>query len=146
MQSGGILVVRPVPPGSNATVERIVDIRVDDAVDPFKELHRLLDITLGVPRKLTDEAAAQAKAGKFDEAIATQREALAIQPNSDTLHYALAQRYAQANQPLMALVPLREAIRLHPHLARQAATDPLLTNLRELGEFKRLIELADTKQ
>jgi uncharacterized Ntn-hydrolase superfamily protein len=143
MQSGGILVVRPVPPGSDATVDRIVDIRVDDTVDPFKELHRLLNIELGVPRKLTDEAAAQAKAGRFDEAIATQLKALAIQPNSDTLHYALAQRYAQANQPLMALVPLREAIRLHPHLARQAANDPLFTNLRDLGEFKRLIELAN---
>jgi uncharacterized Ntn-hydrolase superfamily protein len=144
MQSGGILVVRPVPPGSNATVERIVDIRVDDTVDPFKELHRLLDITMGVPRKMTDDAAALAKAGKYDEAIAQQRKALAIQPNSDTLHYALAQRYAQAGQPLMALVPLREAIRLHPHLAREAATDPLFTNLRDLGEFKRLIELANT--
>lgn len=40
MQSAGILVVRPIPPGSNAVVERIVDIRVDDAVDPFKELRR----------------------------------------------------------------------------------------------------------
>src|SRR5262249_53464934 len=30
MQSAGILVVRPIPPGSESTVERIVDIRVDD--------------------------------------------------------------------------------------------------------------------
>src|SRR4051812_6074430 len=44
MQSAGILVVRPVPPGSNVVVDRIVDLRVDDAVDPFKELRRLLDI------------------------------------------------------------------------------------------------------
>ncbi|HEY7789018.1 MAG TPA: DUF1028 domain-containing protein [Vicinamibacterales bacterium] len=144
MQSGGILVVRPVAPGSNATVERIVDIRVDDTIDPFKELHRLLDITLGVPRKLTDESAAQAKAGRFDEAIATARKALAIEPNSDTLHYALAQRYAQANRPLMALVPLREAIRLHPHLAREALVDPIFASMRDLGEFKRLVELATT--
>ena len=53
MQSAGILVVRPIPPGSNSVVERIVDIRVDDAVDPFKELRRLLNIQLGVPRKMT---------------------------------------------------------------------------------------------
>src|SRR5215470_16508468 len=37
MQSGGILVVRPLPPNSESTVERIVDIRVDDATDPFVE-------------------------------------------------------------------------------------------------------------
>jgi len=144
MQSAGLLVVRPVPPGSNATVDRIVDIRVDDAVDPFKELRRLLDITMGVPKKLTDQSEELAKAGKFDEAIAEVRKALEIQPNSDVLHYALAQRYAQAGQPLMALVPLREAIRLHPNLARQAAADPVFAKMRELGEFRRLVRVAST--
>ena len=142
MQSAGILVVRPVPPASNIVVDRIVDLRVDDAVDPFKELRRLLNINLGVPRKLTEEAAALAKDGKFDDAIARQRSALDIQPNSDTLHYALAQRYAQAGRPLQALVPLREAIRLHPNLARQAAVDPLFATLRDLAEFKRLVIVA----
>jgi uncharacterized Ntn-hydrolase superfamily protein len=139
MQSAGLLVVRPVPPGSNVTVERIVDLRVDDAVDPFKELRRLLDISLGEPKKLTDRSAELATAGKFDEAIAEQKKALEIQPNSDTLHYALAQRYAQAKQPLMALVPLREAIRLHPNLAREAAQDPIFASMHDLGEFKRLV-------
>ncbi len=142
MQSAGLLVVRPVPPGSTIVVDRIVDLRVDDAVDPFKELRRLLNINLGTPRKLTEHAAELAGGGKYDEAIAEQMKALDIQPNSDTLHYALAQRYAQAGRPLQALVPLREAIRLHPNLARQAAVDPLFANLRELAEFKRLIAIA----
>jgi len=44
MQSGGILVVRPLPPNSESTVERIVDIRVDDAPNPFVELRRLLGL------------------------------------------------------------------------------------------------------
>jgi len=44
MQSGGILVVRPLPPNSDSTVERIVDIRVDDAPNPFTELRRLLGL------------------------------------------------------------------------------------------------------
>ncbi|MGH9141560.1 MAG: DUF1028 domain-containing protein, partial [Vicinamibacterales bacterium] len=140
MQSAGLLVVRPIPPGSDSTVERIVDIRVDDAVDPFKELRRLLNISLGLPRTLTDRSADLARAGQFDAAIAEQKKALEIQPNSDTLHYALAQRYAQAGKPLLALVPLREAIRLHPNLAREAAKDALFTGLRDLGEFKRLIQ------
>jgi uncharacterized Ntn-hydrolase superfamily protein len=46
MQSGGILVVRPLPPNSDSTVERIVDIRVDDAPNPFVELRRLLKLAL----------------------------------------------------------------------------------------------------
>src|SRR5262247_3098466 len=37
MQSAGLLVVRPLPPDSTSTVERIVDIRVDDSANPFKE-------------------------------------------------------------------------------------------------------------
>jgi uncharacterized Ntn-hydrolase superfamily protein/L-ascorbate metabolism protein UlaG (beta-lactamase superfamily) len=142
MQSAGLLVVRPVPPGSSVVVDRIVDLRVDDAVDPFKELRRLLQINLGVPSKLVGQSAEVAKAGKFDEAIALVKQALEIQPNSDTLHYALAQRYAQAERPLQALVPLREAIRLHPNLARQAAEDPIFTAMRDLAEFKRLVALA----
>jgi uncharacterized Ntn-hydrolase superfamily protein len=51
MQSAGILVVRPLPPNSESTVERIVDIRVDDAPNPFVELRRLLGITLRAPRR-----------------------------------------------------------------------------------------------
>jgi uncharacterized Ntn-hydrolase superfamily protein len=145
MQSAGLLVVRPVPPGSNVVVDRIVDLRIDDAVDPFKELRRLLNINLGLPRKLTDHAAELAGKGQFDEAIAEQRKALDIQPNSDTLHYALAQRYAQADRPLQALVPLREAVRLHPNLARQAAADPIFAKMRDLPEFKRLIVVGGPK-
>jgi len=145
MQSAGLLVVRPVPPGSNVVVDRIVDLRIDDAVDPFKELRRLLNINLGVPRRLTDQSALLAGQGKFDEAIGEQRKALDIQPNSDALHYALAQRYAQADRPLQALVPLREAVRLHPNLARQAAVDPIFAKMRDLPEFKRLIVVGGPK-
>jgi uncharacterized Ntn-hydrolase superfamily protein len=50
MQSGGILVVRPLQPNSESTVERIVDIRVDDAPNPFVELRRLLKIALASSR------------------------------------------------------------------------------------------------
>jgi uncharacterized Ntn-hydrolase superfamily protein len=50
MQSGGILVVRPLQPNSESTVERIIDIRVDDALNPFVELRRLLKIALASRR------------------------------------------------------------------------------------------------
>src|SRR5215208_3718766 len=35
MQSTGILVVKPLDPKSESTVERVVDIRVDDSPEPF---------------------------------------------------------------------------------------------------------------
>lgn len=50
-QSAGILVVRPLPPNSESTVERIVDIRVDDAPNPFVELRRLLKLALERSRR-----------------------------------------------------------------------------------------------
>ncbi len=75
-----------------------------------------------------------------------QRKALAIEPNSDTLHYALAQRSAEAWLPLMASTLAREPdiVGSIAHLAREAAVDPVFAKMRELGEFKRLVVLADT--
>ena len=46
MQSAGILVVKPLSPNSESTIDRIFDIRVDDAPNPFVELRRLLGIAL----------------------------------------------------------------------------------------------------
>ena len=139
MQSAGILVVRPLPPNSESTLERIVDIRVDDATNPFVELRRLLNLTLGVPNKLTERSSQLARDGKFADAIAEQKKAIAIAPNNERLHYALAQRYAQAGEPWNALTPLEEAVRRQPYLKREAAADPLLAPLRQYGEFKRLV-------
>jgi uncharacterized Ntn-hydrolase superfamily protein len=139
MQSAGILVVRPLPANSDSTVERIVDIRVDDATNPFVELRRLLNITTGAPNKLTARAAQLAKEGKFAEAIAEQKKAIAITPNNEQLHYALAQRYAQAGDTANAMMPLADAVRRQPYLKKRAAADPLFERLRELPEFKRLV-------
>jgi uncharacterized Ntn-hydrolase superfamily protein len=140
MQSAGILVVRPLPASSESTVERIVDIRVDDATNPFVELRRLLNMTLGVPARLTEQSLQLARGAKFAEAIAEQKRALAIAPNNERLHYALAQRYAQAGEYPNALKPLEEAVRRQPYLKREAADDPLFAKMKELAEFKRLIE------
>ena len=140
MQSAGILVVRPIPPNSESTVERIVDIRVDDATNPFVELRRLLNITLGVPNTLTQHAVALARDGKFADAIAEQQKAIAITPNNEQLHYALAQRYAQAGDPPHAIQALAEAIRRQPRLKKQAAEDALFDKLKDRPEFRRLIE------
>ena len=83
MQSAGILVVRPLSAKSDSTVERIVDIRVDDSPEPFKELRRLLNMTMGVPQRLMTNAAALSKAGKHAEAIAEAKKALEINPRSE---------------------------------------------------------------
>ncbi len=94
MQSAGLLVVRPLDPKSDSTVERIVDIRVDDSPEPFIELRRLLNMTTGVPNRLMTNAAALSKAGKHAEAIAEAKKALEINPRAETIMYGLAKLYA----------------------------------------------------
>jgi uncharacterized Ntn-hydrolase superfamily protein len=139
MQSAGILVVKPIPPGSPSTVERIVDIRVDDATNPFVELRRLLQITEGVPARLSEHAAQLAKEGKFADAIAEQQKAIAITPNNEQLHYGLAQRYAQAGRYENALESLEVAIRKQSYFKKQAAGDPVFVKMKELPAFQRLV-------
>jgi tetratricopeptide (TPR) repeat protein len=141
MQSAGILVMRPLPPNSESTVERIVDIRVDDAEDPFKELRRLLNMTMGVPARLMTRAGELAKDGKQAEAIVELKKALEINPRAENVMYALAQRHAQAGQPDQALGFLETAIKRQPHIwKRQAAADPLFQGLRETPRFKQLVQ------
>ena len=140
MQSAGILVVRPLPANSDSTVERIVDIRVDDHEQPFRELRRLLQMTTGVPNRLTERSAQLAKEGKFAEAIAEQKKALEINPRNEPAMYALAQRYAQAGDTKQALEHLAHAIRRQPKQWKaQAATDPMFAKLAALPEFKKLV-------
>jgi uncharacterized Ntn-hydrolase superfamily protein len=90
--------------------------------------------------ELTEHAAQLARAGQFSEAIAEQKKALAITPNQEQMHYALAQRYAQAGNPAATLAALAEAVKRQPYLKKQAADDPLFDKLRERPDFRKRIE------
>ena len=140
MESAGILVVKPLPPNSESTVERIVDIRVDDSENPFTELRRLLQMTQGEPARLTERSAQLAKDGKFAEAVAEQKKALVINPRAENLIYALAQRYAQAGDTAHALEQLAVAIKRQPRQWRaQAAADPVFAKIKDQPAFAQLV-------
>jgi tetratricopeptide (TPR) repeat protein len=141
MQSAGILVVRPLPPNSESTVERIVDIRVDDHENPFKELRRLLYMTTGVPNRLLTRSAELSKAGRHAEAIAEAKKALEINPRSEQAMYQLARRYAAAGERTQALGQLSMAIARQPKQWKaEAAADAAFESLRPTPEFQRLIK------
>ena len=140
MQSAGILVVRPLDPKSESTVERSVDIRVDDSAEPFKELRRLLDMTTGVPNRLMTRANEFSKAGKHAEAIAEAKKALEINPRAETLMYGLAKLYAAAGDSRLAMEQLSMAISRQPKQWKfEASKDPAFEKLRALPEFQRLM-------
>jgi uncharacterized Ntn-hydrolase superfamily protein len=141
MQSAGILVVRPLDPTSQSTVERIVDIRVDDHAEPFKELRRLLYMTTGVPNRLLTHAGELSKAGQHREAIAEARKALEINPRAEANIYGLAKIYAAAGERRLALEQLTLAISRQPKQWKfEAARDPAFEGLRALAEFQRIIK------
>lgn len=136
MQSAGILVVRPIA-DANTTTDRVMDIRVDDAPNPFKELRRVLNVRLSGAR--AQQAAQLATQGKLSEAISEQKKALEMNPANEQLHYGLAQRYAQAGEYLNAMLSLREAIHKQPRLKQDAIEDPLFQKMKDMVEFKRLV-------
>jgi uncharacterized Ntn-hydrolase superfamily protein len=141
MQSAGILVVRPLPPNTESTVERIVDIRVDDSPEPFKELRRLLSMTTGVPQRLLTSAAALSKQGKHAEAVTEARKALEINPRSEQAMYALARIHGAAGNTKLAIEQLSMAIARQPKQWKfEASTDAAFESLRALPEFQRLIK------
>ena len=140
MQSAGILVVRPLDPKSESTVERIVDIRVDDSPEPFKELRRLLYMTTGVPNRLMTRASELSKTGKHAEAIAEAKKALEINPRAETVIYGLAKLHAAAGETKLALEHLAMAISRQPKQWKsEAANDPAFEKLRALPVFQRII-------
>src|SRR5207253_9875382 len=106
MQAGGILVVKPIDDPTQTT-DRWVDIRVDDSPNPFKELHRLLNIT--VAGHQSQASSRFARDGKFTDAVAAQKKAIALNPSDDQLLYGLAQRYAQAGDAANAVKTLKDA-------------------------------------
>ena len=141
IQSAGILVVRPLDPKSESTVERIVDIRVDDSAEPFKELRRLLNMTTGVPNRLMSSATELSKAGKHVEAIAAARKALEINPRAETFMYGLARLHAAAGDTKLAIEQLALAIARQPKQWKfEASNDPAFEKMRALPEFQRLVK------
>jgi uncharacterized Ntn-hydrolase superfamily protein len=141
MQSAGLLVVRPIAPGSDSTVERVIDIRVDDSAEPFKELRRLLNMTMGVPQRLLTSAAELSKAGKHAEAVVEAKKALDINPRNEQAMYALARIHAAAGNSKAALEQLSLAIARQPRQWKaEAANDAAFASLGGSAEFQRLIK------
>ena len=135
-QAGGVLVVKPIG-DSGRTTDRWVDVRVDDHAEPFKELRRL--VNMSVSRIHSREARELATAGRFDQAIAAQQDAIAIVPGEDQLIYGLARLYARAGNAANAVATLEEAIGIDARWRGLAASQADFDNIRDNAEFQRLI-------
>ena len=134
MQAAGIYVVKPID--GDRTTDKWVDIRVDDAVDPYKELRRLLNISLA-PRHVERAEALKAE-GRTAEAIAALEQALGMYPHRDSFLFTLAEWYAEAGRDRDALNSLRAAIRIRDIWKEEARTSDAFSDLRGTEEFQLL--------
>jgi len=137
MQSGGIIVVQPVADlAATLQADRVVDIRVDDAENPFKELRRILNVRLSGNH--TTKATQLAKDGKLAEAIAQQKIALEMNPKNEQINYNLAVYYAQAGDSKNSLAALTAALKKQPRLKMDVVEEPAFDKLKGMAEFKKL--------
>lgn len=134
MQAAGIYVVKPID--GDRTTDKWVDIRVDDAADPYKELRRLLNISLA-PRHAERAEALKAE-GRTAEAIAALEQALDMYPHRDSYLFTLAEWYAQAGRDRDALNSLRAAIRIRDIWKEEARASDAFSDLRGTEEFQLL--------
>ncbi|MYF60147.1 MAG: DUF1028 domain-containing protein [Gammaproteobacteria bacterium] len=135
MQAAGIYVVKPID--GTRTTDKWVDIRVDDAVDPYRELRRLLNISLA-PRQ-AERAEELMAEGHAEDAIAALERALAMYPHRDSYLFTLAEWYAEASRDRDALNSLRAAIRIRDIWRAEARASAAFNGLRDTEEFRLLI-------
>ena len=134
MQAAGIYVVKPID--GDRTTDKWVDIRVDDAVDPYRELRRLLNISLA-PRHAERAEALRAE-GRTAEAIAALEQALDMYPHRDSYLFTLAEWYAEDGRNREALNSLRAAIRTRDFWKEEARASDAFSDLRGTEEFRLL--------
>lgn len=135
MQAAGIYVVKPID--GTRTTDKWVDIRVDDAVDPYKELRRLLNISLA-PRH-AERAETLMAEGRAEDAISALERALAMYPHRDSYLFTLAEWYAEAGRDRDAINSLRAAIRIRDIWRGEARASAAFNGLRDIEEFRLLI-------
>ena len=116
------------------------DLRVDDAVDPFEELARLLNHAR--PFTMSIEGYNLLAAGNYAAAVALFDRLVAMDPADASAHYNLACALSRSGMPDEAMVELAIALEADPALSELAQSDPDLEPLRERPDFQALVAAA----
>ncbi len=136
-QSAALLVVRKGG-GYAGFDDRYIDLRVDDHPNPIPELRRLLTMQLAMRRQ--DRAFRLYNAKKYREAADIFAQIIQEMPNDANAHYNYACMLALAGETRQAIQHLQRALELDASLVRIAERDSDLQSLRNLPEFKQLLE------
>lgn len=142
MQSMALLVVKEQG-GYAGYSDRYIDLRVDDAKDPFVEMRRLFGIQQGM--KHLQLAGRHYRDGKLAEAVKEAERAVQANPTSADCHYDYACYLSLSGKKEEALTALEKALRLNPKMSGLAKNDTDLENIRSSKIFKTLVETAEAK-
>ncbi len=142
MQSMALLVVKDQG-GYAGYSDRYIDLRVDDARDPFVEMRRLFGIQRGM--KHLQIAGRHYRDGKLAEAVKEAERAVQANPSSADCHYDYACYLSLSGQKDEALTALEKALRLNPKMFGLAKNDTDLNSIRSARKFKTLVEAAEAK-
>ncbi len=135
-QSASLLVVKQGA-GYGGFTDRAIDIRVDDHMEPFVELGRLL--SYAQMNYAWNEGWTLFTQRRPQEALPHIERALNYAPDNPELFYDLAVIRLAAGNQAGALDALERAVALNPKLKTQAKADSDLTTLRENRRFQTII-------
>jgi uncharacterized Ntn-hydrolase superfamily protein len=126
-QSAAIVVVRAQSSG-RIWEDRLIDLRVEDNVDPLEELSRLLRVFRAYEHMNRGDEALEAEDG--EGALREYGEARRLYPDSKEIRFWSAVSMVNAGKPEQALPILAELIGVHPNWGT------LLERIRKLGLLK----------
>ena len=140
MQSMALLVVKDQG-GYSGYTDRYIDLRVDDAADPFKEMRRLLRIQKGIMH--LNLAGRYVRENNLPQAVKEAELAVLADPTSADCHYDYACYLSLSGKKDDALVALKKALQLNPKMAGMAQKDSDLANIRSAANFKKIVAEAE---
>ena len=142
-QSAALLVVKESA-GYGGFTDRAIDIRVDDDLEPFKELGRLLDIA--EMNYSWNEAWTLFTEQAYADALPLMERTARLAPEYPEVLYDLAVIRLAKGDTDGALAALEKAFSFNPGLATAAANDNDLAPLHGTDKFQRLQEDANTSK
>ena len=136
-QSASLHVVK-ANSGYGGFTDQAIDIRVDDHLEPFKELGRLLDIAQ--MNYAWNEGWTLFTQKQFKAALPPMERAVKLAPKMPEAWYDLAVIRLAAGEKKGALAALSEAVALNPKLKIQARADADLASLFGDRKFKKIVK------
>jgi uncharacterized Ntn-hydrolase superfamily protein len=136
-QSAAMIVVKNKA-GYGGFTDRAIDIRVDDHVEPFKELGRLLNYAQ--MNYTWNEAWTYFTQKEFENALPLMERAFTLAPENPEVLYDLAVIRLAAGKITESLDALGKSIQLNPKLKKQAIGDNDLKSLQANKKFQELVK------